>query len=204
MVLGGSPGFYIYYTPGFGSQADLDTALPNGAPYQYHVSGGILGNQSALLVTPGSNLFATATPAFTGNTYDQLQGTNSTAPQLLTFNGFATTPGATFSGTNLSIFRVSDGQFIYGTSGDNTLTSTVIPANTLAPGTAYTIEMIYDNRVGTPQAGFNGATTEVLFDSRTYLTFTTAPVPEPGSLVLFGLGAVSVLATAARRYRRVA
>ena len=193
------PGFFGYgqfYTP----PSNLDTDFPNNTTYEYGISGGTLGTQTASLSTPAANIFASQVPFFNGTTFDQLQGMNTAGSFQFTLNGYATPVGSNVALTFLDIIRVSDGAVVYTDFGPNTQTSFVLPANTLQPGTAYIADLVYSSRIDTPNAGFNGATSEIGYDLRSDLNFSTA-VPEPASLVLALFAAVALIA--ARRAKAV-
>ncbi len=193
MTLGAlTPGFSIYEN-GYATSAARDAGFPNSTTYQYGISGGTLGTQSASLSTPSSNLFPSQVPYFTGTTFDQLQGMNPANAFHFNINGY-TAPGGI--NTPLSFFginRVSNGQQAFGASGTNTTSSFLVPANTLQPNTAYFIDLVYSSRIDTPNAGFSGATSEVGFDFKTELTFTTGAVPEPAGILLLALGGSALL-----------
>lgn len=109
---------------------------------------------------------------------------NADVPLSLAWSGFTPAPGINTPLVFLDITRVSDGQVQFERRGDNTLNSVLISANTLAPGTTYDLDLVYDNRIDTAGAGFANATSEVAFDTRTDITFTTAAVPEPSTAAL--------------------
>ena len=123
-------------------------------------------------------------PYFTGTTFDQLQGMNPAAPFQFNSNGYAAPGGINSPLSFFGISRVSDGQLVFGALGTNTDTSLLLPANALEPETAYMASLVYSSRIATPNAGFNGATSEVAFDLRTDLQFTSGLVPEPSTSVL--------------------
>jgi hypothetical protein len=93
---------------------------------------------------------------------------------------------------------------VAGNTGDITFTSMLLPAHTLQPGTAYVASLIYDNEAFTNNAGFNGASSIIDFATTTDLAFTTAPVPEPASLVLCGVGGLGLIAYRHRRTGKIA
>ena len=67
-------------------------------------------------------------------------------------------------------------------------TSVTIPAGTLTPGTQYTYELDYSDRL---DGGFNEdlqSYSDQGFDVRTDGAFSTASVPEPSTWALLGLG----------------
>lgn len=182
----------VSYGQYFATTGDLDTDFPDNTIYAFGISGGTLGTDAAALNTPAASIYASQVPYFNGTTYDQLQGMDSTSPFSFTFDGYAAPVGGNTPLIFFSILRDSDGALIYSDSGPNTQTSFTVPANTLAPGTAYTADLVYSSRIDTPNAGFNGATAEVGYDLRTNLGFTTA-VPEPASICLLAIAGFGML-----------
>jgi len=191
----------VSYSQFFATSGDLDTDFPDNTTYAFGISGGTLGTDAAALNTPVTNIYASQVPFFNGTTYDQLQGMDSTSPFSFTFDGYDAPVGGNTPLTFFSIIRDSDGAFIYGDSGPNTQTSFVVPANTLEPGTAYTVDLVYSSRIDTPNAGFNGATAEVGYDLRTDLGFSTA-VPEPASICLLAMAGLGLVVCVRRRRSR--
>jgi hypothetical protein len=53
------------------------------------------------------------------------------------------------------------------------------------------LDLIYDNRIDTGQAGFGGAISEVGFDARTDISFNMAAVPEPSTFALLAIGCLA-------------
>lgn len=197
------PFFAFVRQQSYGTLSDLSTDFPNGTLYQYGVSGGTLGAQSGSLSTPATDRFASQVPYFNGTVFSQLQGMNSAAPFQFTWNGYVAAAGINAPFIYFAINRVSNGQLVFGTTGTNALTSVALPTNTLQPGTAYDVSLVYSSRIDTPNAGFSGATSEVGFDLRTDLIFTTASVPEPGTLALGIVGVAFLTFVAYVRRRRV-
>jgi hypothetical protein len=193
MHLSKSTPTYFNYEMNFTFLAGLDVNFPNSSSYTYNIFGGQLGSQTASLTPPANDLFPAAVPFITGTGYSQIQGMNVGVPLTLTWSGYTPAAGTNTPLIFLSITRVSDGHVQFQTQGDNTLTSALIPANTLAAGTAYDLDLVYDNRIDTSHAGFGGASSEVGFDNRTDITFTTAAVPEPSSVVLVSWAVLVVL-----------
>jgi len=187
-------------TAGFGqtyaSAAQRDTNFPPSAEYQFNISGGILGSQSASLSRPGTDAFAPDVPYFTGTTYDDLQGVDATTTIILPFTGYAAPLGVNDPLIFIGITRVSDGALVYGDSGPNTLTSFTVPVGTLQPNTDYDVNLVYSSRISIGQAGFGTATSQMAFDLRTDLFFTTG-VPEPSTIALAALASLAILS-----YRR--
>jgi PEP-CTERM motif len=178
------------FSTSYATVSALTTNYPNSTSYQFAISGGALGSQSASLVSPASNLFP-AIPYFSGSTYSQAQGMNSSLPFTFAWNGFSVAGGAVnLELAYFTVARISDGQVAYSTVKGNGAGSVTLPANSLQPNTSYNATLIYDARIEQANAGFNGATSEVAFDQRVNLTFAT--VPEPPSIVLAVFGLVGM------------
>ncbi len=177
--------------------AARDTDFPANTTYEYAITGGTLGTQTASLTTPASDLFAAVVPYFTGTTYDQLQGMDSSNDFTFTINGYDAPVGGNNPLIFFTILRASDLQPTFSDTEPNTQTSFVVPGGTLEPGTAYIVDLDYSSRLDTANAGFGGATSEIGYDARTDLGFSTA-VPEPSA---FALAVISGLILLGRRQR---
>ena len=185
----------------YASAAQRDTDFPPSAEYQFNISGGSLGSQSASLSRPGTDAFAADVPYFTGTTYDDLQGVDATTTITLPFTGYAAPLGVNDPLIFIGITRVSDGALVYGDSGPNTLTSFTVPAGTLQPNTDYDVNLVYSSRISIAEAGFATATSQMAYDLRTDLLFTTG-VPEPSTVALGALAAVAFAAYRRRTTKR--
>ncbi len=186
------------FSTSYATVNSLTTNYPNSTAYQFAISGGVLGNQSASLTTPASNLFPVI-PYFNGSTFSQSQGMNSSLPFTFAWNGFSVGNGINLELAYFTISRISDGQVAFNTVKGNGASSVTILAGTLQPNTAYNATLIYDARIEGSNAGFNGATSEVAFDQRVNLAFTTRAVPEPDSLALAVIGVLSLVAWRRRK-----
>src|SRR5262249_38290129 len=81
--------------------------------------------------------------------------------------------------TNMTVFG--------GLGQPNTITSELLPANTLLPGRNYRYEVVFDDTV-TAQDG--SVFTNLRLDSRTFGDFTTAaavPTPATAAVLLLGM-----------------
>jgi hypothetical protein len=202
-LMNAGPGFFIF-NKSYATQAAMDTEFPppGATTYQYTISGGNLGMQTASLTTPATNLFAPQIPFVTN--FSQLQGLDPTAPFTVTWPGYTPAMGINDPLLFFSITRISDNQSVFGIGAPNTQTSVLLPANTLQLNTAYRFELDYSSRIRVDNAGFGGAASTVAFDARVTGTFTTAvtPIPEPGSLVLLGLGGLGLVGYGWRRRKQ--
>jgi hypothetical protein len=169
-----APGGWAY-SQGFPSVAEMDVVFPPGDTLGFLIEGGGLGSQLALLSVPASNLFSPNVPFLTGDTYERLGSFDATSAFTFTWNGYTPAAGITDAPIFFSIFRVSDGQFMDGTTVSNSVTSYVMPANTLAPDTQYRATLIYSSRKVAFDAGFMEADATALYDVVTDVLFTTDP-----------------------------
>src|SRR5262249_40098891 len=142
------------------------------------------GSQPGSRAPPATDWFDATVPYFSGSVYSHLQGMNPAASLLLTFDAYTPEAGINNPVTFVEISRVSDGLKVFSTSGPNSMTSVLLPPGTLQPTTAYDIDVAYSSRIDVQNAGFAAATSQIGFDRRTDLTFTTAAVPEPPAFAL--------------------
>lgn len=196
---GYSPPYTAFtFSTSYATVNSLTIDYPNSTAYQFAISGGVLGSQSASLTTPANNLFPVI-PYFNGSTFSQSQGMNSAAPFTFAWNGFSVGNGINLELAYFTISRISDGQVAFNTVKGNGADSVTILAGTLQPNTAYNATLVYDARIEGPNAGFNGATSEIAFDQRVNLAFATRAVPEPDSLLLAAVGLLSLVAWRRKR-----
>jgi hypothetical protein len=179
---------------GFGSSlfttlADLHTTYPFGS-YTITGNGGTDGPQSETFSYP-SDAFTTDIPALAPSTFTGLQGLNPANAFSIGFNSFTPDPSSTQEFTFFTIFNGGTSVFTEGFLSNST-TGVVLPANTLLPGTSYTFELDFSDRIRSFDSA-SSVTIDQGFDVRTDGSFMTgsgvSTVPEPTSLALFGTAA---------------
>ena len=207
MALTGSNGNYSFGI-GVSTLAALQADFPDNAAYTFHVTGGTFNGQTAGLTTPAADAYSAAVPYLTGNSFNSLQGLNSTLTDSVTFDSYSTPAGVNTPLTFFQITRVSDNATVFSTSGSNTLTSVLLPANTLTPGTQYDLDVVFSSRLVIDNAGFGSATSFVAFDRRTDVLFTTESAavasPEPSTILSAAIGTLLLVLCASIRMRRTA
>jgi hypothetical protein len=179
--------------PSFSDQASMDAAYPFG-DYAISASGGTAPNQIITLHYT-ADAYTGDLPFLAGPSFDALQGLKTSQSSLaLAFDSFTPDPSATSAFTFFTIFGSQTCGFLSPSA-----TGCSIDPRKLAPGTTYTWELDFSDRV---ESFPNGTLTGVNFDVRTDGTFTTA-TPEPASwaMMLLGFGA---LGAAMRSRRRIA
>ncbi|MBL0869664.1 MAG: hypothetical protein IBJ18_03705 [Phycisphaerales bacterium] len=161
-----------FYGPIAYPSASSMLSVWSGGTYQYSVSGGTLGTQTAPLINPAVPLWTSTVPSI--NNLQTLQGIAPDQEITIDFDGFAPTPGAEF---NLVFLTVSD---LFVSSGPvvsfvdfSTTTSFTIPPSTLDPERTYEIVLFYSSRNSTANAGLNGASATVGWDRVVRASFTT-------------------------------
>jgi hypothetical protein len=174
-------GFFISALFNYSTRAELEAAFPDGTDYIYTISGGTLGIQAAALdpFRPVRR-FVDDVPFLTGTTYSQLQGLDPSQPFTVTFNGtsFAPIPEV-FNSKSFSISPASGGASIFNVSLDPSDTSTLLPANILAPNTPYNFSLGYTRSTFVPNAGFGGASSFTSSLTTTTGSFITGSLPDP-------------------------
>ncbi|HEY7390865.1 MAG TPA: PEP-CTERM sorting domain-containing protein, partial [Bryobacteraceae bacterium] len=117
------------------------------------------------------------------------------APFTFKFNSFTPNSNATLGQTFLTVFGSSFAQELSPIA-----TSVVMPAGSLLPGTTYTYELDFSDRI-TGTDPINGVPALVAFDVRTDGTFTpaAAAVPEPSTLIPLAIVILGVMAQRRRR-----
>jgi hypothetical protein len=177
----------------FSNQADLHTAYPFGF-YTVTATNGAISTSAFINYT--ANLFTNSVPFVTN--FSSLAGLDPTKNFTVDYNSFTPAVGSSEGFTFFTIFGAFDAGF-----QSNTTTSSLVPANTLAPNTTYEFQLDYSDRLhGGPDD--NGNFTEQGFDVRTLGFFTTGvgAVPEPSTWAMMILGFAGVGVMAYRRRRQ--
>jgi MYXO-CTERM domain-containing protein len=190
-----------YQTPFLPDLPSLQAAYPTGT---YTIQAfGPGGPSSAVDVSYAADAYGN-TPALTAASFNSLQGLNASLADTLNFNGF--TPSG-LSGQSFIFLNITDNGTGTDVFADNFLASSTtgvtIPGGTLAANTAYTYELIYDDRIDGTDANGLGISTDQTFDTRTFGTFTTsATTPEPGYFAIVALGLAGLFVVRRRRLSR--
>jgi hypothetical protein len=182
-VSGSQP--YLVYQPGsYSTVADLNAAYPYGT-YTFNLtnssSSATATDSIDYTVNSDSNV-----PTLTASSYNTLQGLNASTGGVVEFNTDVPGAGANFAEIFLNVDNGS-GSSVYSASGAYTATSFDIPGGVLSPGTSYTLDLNFDDRI-TGTDG-NSTPTVIFFDTHTEVAFTTAGgVPEPAAWAFMLLG----------------
>ena len=155
----------------FDTKTNLDATFPDDI-YTFSIND---GNDSAYLTMPTSEIYPAAVPYFDAATWAGLQNVDPASPFTLAWNSFIPDPSATEGVFFLRIFDVVTFDTPISIFGPSYVTAANIGSNIFKFATTYRVELIFDNRIETPDAGFGigVATAEVGFDNRTYATLTT-------------------------------
>jgi hypothetical protein len=155
----------------FDTKPNFDAFFPDDV-YTFTINEGA---DSGDVTIPTSEIYPAAVPYFDSTTWSALQNVNPTNPLTLTWNSFIPDPSATEGVIFVRIFDETTFATPFSVFGSSLVTSTTVPAGALKFGTTYRVEVIFDNRIETPNAGFGFgvATAEAGFDNRTYAALTT-------------------------------
>ncbi|MGD0298920.1 MAG: hypothetical protein ABSE86_17575 [Bryobacteraceae bacterium] len=202
----GSPQSYTLVNPtllnfetGFLDLGTLNAEFPFGTYTINATNSGTSASESAS-INYTQDAFTADVPALTPTTFNGLNGLNTANPFTVNFNSFTPNGAATVGFTFFSITDVGTGTTIVSDSFlSPTTASALLAANTLAPGTQYSYELDFSDRIqGTDP--LNGVPTNQLFDVRTDGTFTTgSAVPEPSGTAFACLALLAVAGFARRK-----
>ncbi len=195
---GSSPFIEYMYQSGYMTALQLSSNFPSGDYVLNAVNTGTGASAQVTLSYDGTNYFSAA-PQLTAASYDGLAGMSAYQPYDFVFSPFTPTGGnyarIFFTITDLATDTVVFSDTFLGTG----VTSIVVPADTLLPGTAYSEELDFSTRTQTtdpsminclgsdPSQCAGLGLTELAWNSRTIAYFTTA-VPEPSTWAMMLMG----------------
>jgi hypothetical protein len=189
------PAAFNFNSPLSNNQAAIQTAYPFGS---YTITATNGSSNTSVVINYAANVFTSSTPFVTN--FSSLAGLDPTHNFTVNYNAFTPASGSSQGFTFFTIFGAFDAGF-----QSNTTTSSLIPANTLAPNTTYEFQLDYSDRIhGGPDQ--NGNFTEQGFDVRTLGFFTTGvgAVPEPSTWAMLLLGFAGIGFIAYRRKNEMA
>lgn len=155
----------------FSSSAQMEAAYP-ASDVTFSMSGGLLGERTETIGLPES-IFSVNVPRFTGDSASRL---------------WEIEPGVEFNGTIAPCTQEPTSDYAFGTfyvidlsnggsawyqslePGENSIS---IPAGSIVADRAYLAVLTNENRVQTPNAGFDGAIGEMIFTQETRMFFNT-------------------------------
>jgi hypothetical protein len=173
----------------YSTQAALTAAIPNSTIYTFSLTGGSYNGQTATVTSFASNEYPATVPYLTGTTFNSLQNANAANAIELTFNY----DGA-FGSAAVAINNSGGGNVYEDATIPAGASSILIPANTLQPGTSYSLDL--SDLAASITSGFTPAATGLVQEGDiTVVNFTTAPVPLPPAawLLLSGIAGIAVL-----------
>lgn len=163
---------FFYNSSYYPDDASMTADFPGGE-YDFSIND---GTETAPLYEPATELFTSATPYFTGDTWSRLQHVNAARPLRLCWNQFVPAPGTDVAWI---FVRILDPDFNYAYTTNfiaPDVTNICIPADTLAAGTPYQIQLLFSDRAANAGSGFNSdALATVGFDCLTYTSLITIP-----------------------------
>ena len=161
----------------FETKEHMDNDFPDGT-YLFSINQDT--NYSAATL-PTNELYSTSIPAFTGDTWTNLQSLDPGQTLTLNWNNFIPHPSVTSAFIFVRILEVFGDNFgNYVFLADFLppgATSVDLPAHTLNFNSDYRIELIFSDRVDLLHAGFGGeAEATAGFENLTFTYFTTIPL----------------------------
>jgi len=179
-----STNFYfnsIYYP----DKAAFDSNFSDG-PFLFALNDGGYSEEAFA----AEDLYSSVIPYFTGDTWSRLHSIDSTRPLNLCWNSFVPNPDATSAYVFVAIYDIIHNYAYYSDALSPDQTNLCVPANTLEPGTPYTIQLFFSDRddfAGYPLG--DGASAVEGFDN---LTFTSLQTIAPVLSIAPGTNAVIV------------
>src|SRR5580658_968359 len=139
---GTAAGYFISQSVSFSSQAALDAAYPMGS-YEYDLSDSTMTNPNASsTIQYTADLYPQNQPTLTAGSFNALQNLNTALAANISFASMIN--NSAFDGSSdqalvfLDVYTAGFGADVFSTySSTPGLTSFLIPANTLTPGTSY-------------------------------------------------------------------
>jgi hypothetical protein len=171
--------YVAYNSDYFETETDMDAVFPGGL---YTFSINVFSTNDVVssgdLTLPTNELYSSSIPAFTGDTWTNLQSLDPGQPLTLNWNNFTPHSSITSAFVFVRILDVAANNFVFA---ENLLppgtTSINLPASTLDFGVNYRIELVFSDRVDVQHAGFGGeAEATAGFDNLTYTYFTAIPL----------------------------
>jgi hypothetical protein len=190
-----APTNFDFISPYYADKAAFDSNFSNGG-YLFSVNN---GGYSEYVFAP-EDLYSSVVPFFTGDTWSRFQSVDPAQPLKLCWNNFISNAGATSACIFVSILDIVHNCAYSSDALPADQTNLCVPANTLEPGTPYTIQILFSDR--NDAAGFplgDGAPALEGFDN---LTFTSLNTLAPTLGIAPGTNAVVVSwpATASNYY----
>jgi hypothetical protein len=182
------PTYEIGYEDTAASLSDLEATYPTGT-YTFDVSGGTQPEKVVSQSYAGDAY--PNTPLVTN--FSALQGLNAADAFTVDLNGMVVSPNATPDVNNIYffIYNASTNAQVFSDAGPPTVTDFVIPGGTLAAGTSYYFNLVYDDRIVDTTGGDSPITLTQFYDIGTAGDFTTA-VPEPSTWAMMLVGFVGL------------
>lgn len=192
-------GYFLFQTAALPSQADLDASYPFGDYVFNLTNSGNPGMDMSTDLPYQVDLYPSNQPVVTSSTFNALSGMDTTHDFTVNFNAAQNNMNADVSYEFLDIY--SGGTDVYSTSSSTPVTSFVIPHGALAPNTAYTLVLTFDDRATGADGTINQSE---LFDNKTDVGFTTGSAgaaPEPGGMIaLAPVFALAIWLASRRRF----